>query len=233
MNTSKDTRLLKWLAIILAAMAGVMFLIPFFTRSRCEPFDFESYATFVGGTAGPLGSLAGFIFVYISYRESISQKTQQEIQFNIQSFDQMLSRLLEYHQSYSAKFLDQSFYGFMEGMNKKLNQLKETQNDSKKVKEIYKGFFHGHFTPLKKWIKSVTAMLVHIDNYNGLGITASREQMILDLMTKEEKRALFYFYFIGDPEFSEIEKKCLKSLLEKMKPSDLADESHKQWLKFK
>ena len=220
------TEIFAWL---LVAAAGGMFVIPF----SCSNFamDWIDYATFVGGTAGPLAALAGFLFVYVAFIESKEQKAEQDKQFNVQSFDQILSRLVENYQNISLNhFIDERLYGMIESMKNNLEKLSSSEEDAKKSKDIFKGAFHGNFRRLKKWIKSITSILAHIDNYRHLDIVDSRERMVLNLMTKEEKRALFYFYFLDDPEFSENEKQSLKTFLKRVDPVDLISPDHYIWL---
>lgn len=66
MKSSNQEKWLKSISWVLIGVILAVFLIPLFLPSR---FCFPSvdYATFVGGLAGPLASLVGFIYVYLTF----------------------------------------------------------------------------------------------------------------------------------------------------------------------
>jgi hypothetical protein len=69
----------KWLRSISWILFGVIivvFLVPVLNPKRfC--FDFLEYAAFVGGLAGPLASLVGFIYVYLTFLGQQRQLNEQ------------------------------------------------------------------------------------------------------------------------------------------------------------
>lgn len=62
----RQDSLLKSISWVLVGIIVIVFLVPFLLPAR---FCFASieYATFVGGLAGPLASLVGFIYVYLTF----------------------------------------------------------------------------------------------------------------------------------------------------------------------
>src|SRR5690606_33677727 len=176
---------LKLSAKILVGLAVLMFFIPVINQDWCQPFDLQEYATFVGGTAAPLGSLAGFIFVYVSYLEAMEQNRRQNQQFLLQFFDQSLNRLIEYHEDLSFQiFFRQGLYS-KDGLFHAVTKLKRplariggTKEDIKLAEIAYRRHFFGKFRYVIKWIKSLTAILAHIHNNQHLGIADDREMRI-------------------------------------------------------
>src|SRR5690554_2480517 len=99
---------MKTLAKALAIAAGLMFLLPFgFYLFGDTTYDFTQYATFVGGTAGPMAALAGFLFIYLTFQHQQEQINRHELQFERQSFENTFFNLLNYHKQLTAHGLDQ------------------------------------------------------------------------------------------------------------------------------
>src|SRR5690606_31347915 len=74
---SDQEKWLKSISWVLLVVILLVFLIPLFLPSR---FCFPSveYATFVGGLAGPLASLVGFIYVYQTFLGQQKQLDEQK-----------------------------------------------------------------------------------------------------------------------------------------------------------
>src|SRR5690554_3848146 len=92
---------MKTLAWTLAIAAGLMFLLPLGFYKICGiTYNFTEYATFVGGTAGPLAALAGFLFIYLTFQHHQNQLDKLEEQ----SFEMIFFKLLDYYRGFSSDF---------------------------------------------------------------------------------------------------------------------------------
>ena len=96
---------MKKLAWTLAFTAVFLFIIPIiaylFWHYEYTP---NEYATFVGGTAGPIAALAGFLFVYINFQQQQEQIKKHDEQFERQSFEYTFFNLLNYYRDLSDNF---------------------------------------------------------------------------------------------------------------------------------
>lgn len=78
---SGQERLLKSISWVLIGVIIIVFFVPFL---RSEKFCFTSieYATFVGGLAGPLATLVGFIYVYLTFLGQQRQLDEQRMRLD-------------------------------------------------------------------------------------------------------------------------------------------------------
>jgi uncharacterized membrane protein len=76
-NHGRQESPLKLVSWVLIGLIAIVFLVPFLLPTR---FCFASaeYATFVGGLAGPLASLVGFIYVYLTFLGQQQQLDDQK-----------------------------------------------------------------------------------------------------------------------------------------------------------
>ncbi|WP_425636041.1 hypothetical protein ACPUEN_11645 [Algoriphagus yeomjeoni] len=73
---NRQERILKLVSWVMLALVFVVFLVPLIWQEKfC--FSLINYAMFVGGLAGPLAALVGFIYVYLTF---LGQQTQLDEQ---------------------------------------------------------------------------------------------------------------------------------------------------------
>jgi|GEM_PF-3146396 len=103
----------------LAIGAVVMFFLPIgFNLIYGSPYDFTEYATFVGGTAGPMAALAGFLFIYLTFQHQQDQLTEQKEQFQQQSFESTFFKLLDlYIKERDSISIDHAGFNTLQGKN--------------------------------------------------------------------------------------------------------------------
>jgi len=104
-NQNKSSNREKWLKVIsriLLLAILVIFLIPFFFQ---KPFCFQSveYATFVGGLAGPLASLVGFIYVYLTFLGQQRQLDEQRERLNREEASKEFAEYLNLWNEFRSK----------------------------------------------------------------------------------------------------------------------------------
>ncbi len=87
---------LEFFAWTLAFTAVGMFLVPLVALFLgLKEYDFTQYATYVGGTAGPLAALAGFIFIYKTLKNQQDEFTNQVNQYHSDKVDNRFYWYLE------------------------------------------------------------------------------------------------------------------------------------------
>lgn len=170
------------IAWTLAGTSGFMFIIPILAHILYDvTYTPIEYATFVGGTAGPLSALAGFLFVYIAFQGQQIQIEKQDQQFQLQSFENTFFQLLTYHEKKQEDFLlhKKNFYSQREKFKRELenystckrlefvkietllSQVSVDSIDMDILKLFYKKIVIVDGT--QYLIKSITNLLEHID----------------------------------------------------------------------
>src|SRR5690606_38392412 len=165
----------------LAGAAVMMFLIPLFLYCIIGMgFDIEKYAIFVGGTAGPLAALSGFLFIYISFQGQQYQIERQELQFRVQSFESTFFNLLHLHESVRNSLLKLNIKGTKSVFKAKMENYAKTgsfeTNDLERLETsippmhlsksavgvIYRHSFKELHIPTVTFVKSIITILKHI-----------------------------------------------------------------------
>lgn len=127
-----NNRFLKGIAWLLLGIIVSIFLVPLFLPER---FCFASidYATFVGGLAGPLAALVGFIYVYLTFlgqqRQLDEQRERLDREEASKEFSEYLNLWNEFRRDVTYKWNNQS--GSKAFDSYWLNVKKSVLNDSK------------------------------------------------------------------------------------------------------
>lgn len=102
MKLSSQERLLKSISWVLLGVIIIVFLVPFL---RSEKFCFASieYATFVGGLAGPLATLVGYIYVYLTFLGQQRQLDEQRERLEREEASKEFSEYLNLWNEFRSK----------------------------------------------------------------------------------------------------------------------------------
>lgn len=229
---------LKGIAILLALAAGAMFIIPFCTQFRCEPFNFVSYATFVGGTAGPLAALAGFLFIFLTFRQQQKQLKQQRLQFNIQSFEYGFFNMLEHHRFAQVEFVKNA-----DGYARKRSEFqdeiekhrKRHENPPIKLEEISRDIVETYYRQKvvvnsgQHLIKAITTLLMYIYSSNN----TSKEDytdILFNRLALSEKRFIVGYALFGRMDLSDREYNLLGNFAKRIDVEFHLYPHHFDWL---
>lgn len=202
-NQIPQETFLRGFVQFLLGVIVVVFLVPFLLPTR---FCFASveYATFVGGLAGPLASLVGFIYVYLTFLGQQRQLDEQRERLNREdaskSFDLYFGVWMDFRAkvSYSEggvgnKAFKQWWKNVSIAVNKGLGaigaDIREPAEISKSlVRHFHSKGFNGEDDQYDNYMRLIYA-LVEIAEQNSL---QERINILESLMSREEKAILLY-----------------------------------------
>jgi|SRR5690606_23259846 len=243
---------MKTLAKALAIASGLMFLLPFCFYFICDiSYDFTQYATFVGGTAGPIAALAGFLFIYLTFQHQQEQLDRHDKQFERQSFENTFFTLLDYHKSavpdatigtINGMLSIESFRDYLHQYHRHfMHHFEATQEEndfevvSPKVPiEDFKMYIHDTLREgqhqLRKMFRPLLSILLAIKDADIKD--KDKYHDILDSHVSEaEKSILFYLYVCSRPSlYTAREYDLIKDFVARMNPGSLIHEDHIEWL---
>ncbi|WP_339706772.1 hypothetical protein [Algoriphagus aquimarinus] len=207
--TSQE-RLLKSVSWFLLGIIFVIFLVPLILP---DSFCFAStkYATFVGGLAGPLATLIGFIYVYLTFLGQQRQLDEQRIRLvedqatklredASKQFSEYLTIWIDIRSKikYSTGAIgDQAFDDWWGNVKKSVqSDLKSSQIDlldPKKLSEslgkhFYSKGFNGKNDQYDNFLR-VIYLLIEIAEQNDF---QDRVKILESFMTRAEKAILVY-----------------------------------------
>lgn len=202
-KSSNPEKLLKSISWVLIGVIIIVFLVPFLLPTR---FCFASidYATFVGGLAGPLASLVGFIYVYLTFLGQQRQLDEQRERLGkedaAKSFDMYFGVWMDFRAkvSYSQggvgnKAFKQWWKNVSIAVNKGLGaigaDIREPAEISKSLtRHFYSKGFNGEDDQYDNYMRLIYA-LVEIAEQNSL---QERIKILESIMSREEKAILLY-----------------------------------------
>jgi len=217
----------KFWAILSAAMVPVLVVISCLGYRYCD-WTFEQSTAFTGAYAGTFAAFSGFLFIYVNFK-------QQQTQFERQSFESSLHRLLDTQKRIAGEFfpfdpangLVPSLRKFQESYNNKfiLNHIVtveysdkhpiEMDDEEKELKlkiipELFKNAFVNYERPVKENMKSFVGVLEFIE-LSSVPNKTNYFNLLFSQLTQAEIRTYFYGCFVPDfSHFSEREEKLVK-----------------------
>lgn len=237
---------MKIIAITLAIAAGLMFLLPLgFYLFYNTTYDFTEYATFVGGTAGPLAALAGFLFIYLTFQHQQGQLDKLEEQ----SFEIIFFKLLDYYRGFSSDFtLDENgqkitldklrknirqHLGFTSSVIKAAKSQLVVPPSPVTVTEAQTrlvNVFYKHKEQLHLLISLLMSVLDHIHKSDRE--TKEKYLSILEFqIPASHLNVYFYFYVAYCRDLFDLEDRIrMYKLLNRINPQSLYKRTHKQWI---
>lgn len=210
-----NNRFLKGLAWLLLGIIVSIFLVPIFLpESYC--FASIDYATFVGGLAGPLAALVGFIYVYLTFLGQQRQLDEQRERLNREEaskeFSEYFNLWNEFRGEVTYKWNNQS--GAKAFDSYWLNVRKSVRNDSKSQDfdilkpEAFKASLEHHLTTssfnketgqYEVFLRMVYPLLEIAER----GDLKSRLNYLENLLSDGEKAILVYSAtFLGKKDFA-------------------------------
>lgn len=141
MKISKE--FIKNSGLTFAAITLLLFLFPIVCYFLCDiQYSMSEYGNFVGGTAGPFATLAGFAYIYLSFEQQKETHSEDKIDsyfFNLFTLYQKSKLNLKF-KNQGRKYVsgDEAFEAFLERLEKWANNEWHIQLDS--TKEIYTYF---------------------------------------------------------------------------------------------
>ena len=201
---------LKGFSWFLLGIILVIFLVPLISPDKfC--FNSGEYASFVGGLAGPLASLVGFIYVYLTFLGQQRQLDEQRERLNRDEAnrlrDEAAKQFAEYlsiwiairsNVRYSTGAIGEQAFDDWWGNVKKAaqNDLKTSQidlSDSNKLSEslskhFYSKGFNGKNDQYDNFLR-VIYLMIEIAQKNDF---QDRVKILESFMTRSEKAILIY-----------------------------------------
>lgn len=235
---------MKNLAWTFVFTAGFLFLIPIIAHLfwGCT-YSPTEYATFVGGTAGPLAALAGFLFVYINFQQQQEQIKKHDEQFQNQFFDQTFFNLLDYYResikNYKIKYLNDwlTMLQFKEIVHDELGLIKKrtlTVNTdaftSFSAGQQFRDYFDDQKRPISELIKPVLYIVDHICSAGSTN--KARYMEILQAQIPDSHFYVYFYFYIAYclTDFTDRQRTLAYEFFNNGNPSILADPSQLEWI---
>lgn len=189
--------------------------------------------TTIAAFAGPLAGLAGFLFIYVNF-------IQQQNQFERQSFEALLFRLLDHFKSESWKnFPTDPNQGLVPKVKEFTIKLKVKLKDNKDLKheeigttfkEVFDETGDSKIRTMMALVKLFSSILVYIERSKVFPKDIYFE-LLFGQLTEAEIRAYYYGYFHEGFKLSEEEKNSYRKFFIRYQGRDLIDENHINWIK--
>ncbi|WP_215222888.1 hypothetical protein [Echinicola shivajiensis] len=202
-NENKKIRRYTVFAQALAGAAVLMFLFPIVGHFTLDlEYDFKEYAAFVGGTSGPLGALAGFIFVYIAFQGQQDQFNYQKGENSFFTYFELVresKKSTYYGNNYGEKAIDEFLKNLKAYIAKEEVKLmvqngedgKLCSNDERLFKKAFivgvegSSFYKsGQYDNFLNMINGISEHIVKYEDFNKvpiLGFILSRNEKVLML----------------------------------------------------
>lgn len=198
------------LSIVLLVIILAIFLMPVFCPSKFS-FTSTEYSTFVGGLAGPLAALVGFIYVYLTFigqqkqindqRERLNkEETQKQREEAAKQFSEYLTLWIEIRSKVTYTSGDKGEAAFEKWWGKvsstvriEVNSIGEDLNNpipltNSLKKHLYSKGFNGKNDQYDNFLR-VIYLLLEIAEKNGF---QDRVKILESFMTRSEKAILIY-----------------------------------------
>lgn len=203
--------------------------------------------TIIAAIAGPFAGLAGFLYIYASFKvQSKSLKHQkkqireQRIQFERQSFELLLLRLLDHFKEESSKNFptdpSQGLLPRVKNLKSKIDFIfhQDENPDLTKISSIFKEVFDTNGSSKIRTMLELVKLLVRILIYIDQSKMVSKDlyfDLLFGQLTEAEIRAYFYGYFYEGFKLTHEEKIAYRKFFIRYNGRDLINEAHINWMK--
>jgi len=221
----KDLKDPKFWAAICAILVPVsVVILSVVGHFRC--WSISEVGTMIAAISGPFAGLAGFLYVYVNF-------LQQQAQFERQSFESGLNRLIDKYLIVSSELFPSNP---KKGLHPNLKNFKQRYNSAFKFEdvltavseekisnsprnktpdpEIVDGIYHEIFESKFRKNHNLVQAFLPVLKFLESGTVNNKENyyiLIYSQMKKDEYRVLFYGLFCNEFQMEAHEKQLLKS----------------------
>ncbi|AWW32431.1 hypothetical protein DN752_21050 [Echinicola strongylocentroti] len=235
-----EEKYLTWIAWGLAGISCFMFVMP---DILWDSYTISEYGTFVGGTAGPLAALAGFIFIYKTLKNQQEQMFLHDEQFEVENFENTFFKLIDYFTEMSKESRirqdNNPFVRVLDRVHEEYHDIVGLVNmlnegDTKSQVELFKNHilpkFKGGFITWKNLLNLVKIILHQIEENNKIEDYHHYRTIFLSRFTIWDCRLVFYFYIMYYDELNKPDRTVLFNFIAMFDSSNLFDSDHFLWL---